>query len=102
MRPPVLHVFSRARKIPPKLALDGRFSVDHVSEPERWPAHCDFYVSFTGLTAETWKASDRLGCSPPVVLPEAADWLHGKLMMALAERRDVWLFVAARNGDLPS
>ena len=93
-------MFSRARTVPKRLDLDGRFQVDHVSRAEGWPSHSDFYVTFTGLSVKTELAADQM-YALPVVLPQAAEWLNAELMRRLSTGADVWMFVAARAGDLP-
>jgi hypothetical protein len=94
-------VFSRNKTVPKRLELDGRFTIDHVSTADRWPRHCDYYVTFTKLSYPVELAASKM-TALPVVLPRQADWLHAKLLAAMIEHRDVWMFVAARSGDLPS
>lgn len=101
LRTAQLHVFSRNKTVPKRLELDGRFTIDHITSPGRWPQHCDYYVTFTGLTWQTELMAAKM-MALPVILPEQADWLHAKLMTAMLEHRDVWMFVAARSGDYPS
>ena len=95
-----LHVFSRTRTVPKKLALDGRFTLEHHTHRDTWPRQSDWYITFLALCAQTERAAGRMGAQV-VVLPEAQDYLQGKIMVALASGRDVWAFVAARAGDEP-
>lgn len=99
--PGTVHLFTRTRGVPrARLNLDDRFPVDHIRDRTAWPVHCDYYITFTGLTVTTERAAARMSALV-VVLPEAMDWFHGKLLVALASGRDVWMFLAARDGDSP-
>lgn len=101
VHPGTLHLFTRTRGIPrARLNLDDRFPVDHITQRTAWPVHCDYYISFTGLTVQTERAAVRMRATV-VVLPEATEWWRGKLLVALTSGRDVWAFLASRDGDSP-
>lgn len=99
--PGTVHLFTRTRGIPrERLNLDDRFPVEHIRDRAAWPVRCDYYITFTGLTVKTERAAARMGALV-VVLPEASNWFHGRVLTALTSGRDIWAFLAARDGDSP-
>lgn len=99
--PGTVHLFCRTRGVPrARLNIDDRFEVDHVNDRAAWPSRCDYYITFSGLDWRTEKAAARMGATV-VVLPEAMDWYHARLLSALTSGRDVWIFLAAKIGDSP-
>jgi hypothetical protein len=101
-KPGRVFIFSRTKNVPAKVAeaIHGGLAITHVNDPTLWPAasQCHLYVTTAALTEAVWRASHAMSPVPPVVLPEATDWLREKII-DLTSRGDVFLFVAARAGD---
>lgn len=94
-------IFSRTKN-PPKLVTEcvhGVLQVIHVSDPAHWPPQCHFYVTKATPNEQTWRAAHAMTPEPPVVLPEAGDWLREKINDLTAAQHDVYIFVAGGAGD---
>jgi hypothetical protein len=95
-------VFWRGKNLPKIITetIHGGLPVTHVNDPALWPAasQCHLYITSAGLTETVWRAAQAMSPVPPVVLPEAGEWLRDKII-ELTRLGDVFLFMASKAGD---